>query len=204
MVNSNVWRLIIVLILMSVCITAVWADDDAWGRSVNLEIGGQYEAAARSLESVIQQNPDNEFAHLRSGWLYYLAGKYSTSIKYYQTASKLNKHSLDARLGLMLPLMAQERWREAAQLAESVIDESRLNYYAHLRLLICEEGLKNWTQLRDHALMISQYYPSDPGFLVYLARAYINLNEPAKARRAYQQVLERYPSHIEASLYLSQ
>ena len=196
-------RLCFLLVLIGVCVPVVRASDDAWGRSVTLEVNGQYEAAARSLESVIQQEPDNEFANLRSGWLYYLAGKYSTSIKYYQTAGKLNKQSLDARLGMMLPLMAQERWREAAQLAESVIEESRLNYYAHLRLLICEEGLKSWVQLRDHALMISRYYPSDPGFQVYLARAYINLNKPELARKAYQDVLERYPGHVEASLYLS-
>ena len=194
----------VVLILLMLCVPTGHANEDAWGRSFTLEASGQYEAAARSLESILQQEPNNEFAHLRAGWLYYLAGKYSTSIKYYQTANKLNKQSLDARLGLMLPLMAQERWREAAQLAEAVIAESRLNYYAHLRLIICEEGLKNWTQLRDHALMISRYYPSDPGFQVYLARAYINLNEPDKARSAYKKVLERYPGHIEASLYLSQ
>jgi len=191
------------LMVFIVWIPGGYADDDAWGRSVTLEVNGQYEAAARSLEPILQQHPNNEFANLRSGWLYYLAGKYSTSIRYYQTARKQNQHSLDARLGLMLPLMAQERWREAAQLAEGVIEESRLNYYAHLRLLICEEGLKDWAQLRDHALMISQYYPSDPGFQVYLARAYINLNEPDKARSAYKKVLERYPGHIEASLYLS-
>ena len=198
------WRQFhVALILLMLCVSTGYANDDAWGRSFTLEANGQYEAAARSLEPILQREPNSEFAHLRSGWLYYLAGKYSTSIKYYQTASKLNKQSLDARLGLMLPLMAQERWREAAQLAESVIAESPLNYYAHLRLMVCEEGLKNWSQLRDHAQMISRYYPSDPGFQVYIARAYLNLNEPDKARGAYQRVLERYPGHIEASLYLS-
>jgi tetratricopeptide (TPR) repeat protein len=182
---------------------ATYANDDAWGRSVNLEVNGQYEAAAHSLEAIIQQDKNNEYAHLRSGWLYYLAAKYSTSIKHYQTALKLNKQSLDARLGLMLPLMAQMRWREAAQLAEAVIGESSLDYYAHLRLMICEEGLKSWEQLRDHALRMIDFYPSDYGIQVYLARAYSQLGKPELARNTYMNVLERYPSHVEASLYLA-
>jgi tetratricopeptide (TPR) repeat protein len=204
MVDNFIRKSWLTLLVFIVCIPGSYADDDAWGRSVTLEVNGQYVAAARSLEAILKKEPGNEFAHLRSGWLYYLAGKYSTSIKHYQTAQKLNKQSLDARLGLMLPLMAQERWREAAQLAEAVIAESSLNYYAHLRLLICEEGLKNWVQLRDHALRMTRYYPSDAGFQVYLARAYDHLGEKGAAREAYKHVLERYPGHVEASLYLSE
>jgi tetratricopeptide (TPR) repeat protein len=204
MVNITQRRYWLALLVFMVCVPGSYASDDAWSRSVTLEMNGQYEAAARSLETILQQDPKNEFAQLRSGWLYYLAGKYSTSIKYYQVALKLNKQSLEARLGLMLPLMAQERWREAAQFAEAVIRESSLNYYAHLRLMICEEGLKDWSRLRDHALRLIRYYPGDASFQVYLARAYRQLGDKERARAAYSRVLERYPGHVEASLYLSE
>jgi len=202
MVTIILRRVLFMLILLS-GMTCVYANDDAWGRSANLELNGQYEAAAGSLESIMRHEPDNEFAHLRSAWLYYLAGQYSTSIKYYKTAIKLNKQSLDARLGIMLPLMAQERWREAAQFAESVIAESPLNYYAHVRLMICEEGLRSWPQLKVHASSMSRYYPGDYSIQTYLARSYINLKEPELARKAYEAVLQRFPSHVEASLFLS-
>ena len=104
---------------------------------------------------------------------------------------------------MTLPLMAQARWREAALQAQAVIDESKWQYYANLRLMVCEEGLKQWEPLKQHALQLSQRYPSDATFLVYLARAYSKLGEPDKARQAYTRVLERYPGHLEASQYLA-
>lgn len=180
------------------------ATDDAWVRSYNLEASGQYLAAADSLEAILKRTPNHEMALLRSGWLYYLAGNYSSAIKYYQSALKANKHSVDARLGMTLPLMAQARWREAAAHARTVIDESKWHYYANLRLLICEEGLKQWEVMRKHAEQLTERYPSDAGFYVYLARAQINLGKAAQAKIAYGKVLERYPGHLEASRFVAQ
>lgn len=191
------------LLVMLVFTGRAYAVDDAWARSYNLEASGQYLVAAESLSPLLKREPKNEMVHLRSGWLYYLAGNYSTAIQHYQTALQLNHESIDARLGMTLPLLAQARWREAAQQAQAVIKESRWHYYANLRLLVCEEGLKQWDTLKQHALALTRHYPSDAGFLVYLARAYDHLGDKTKAREAYTRVLERYPGHLEASQYLA-
>ena len=177
--------------------------DDAWMQSYTLEAAGKYEAAARSIEHFLKEMPANEFAQLRSGWLYYLAGNYSRSITHYQTALKLNNKSIDAMLGMSLPLMGQARWREAASQTREVIKISQWNYLAHTRLLTCEDNLKQWDTLKQHAETLRPYYPSDATILVYLARAYSNTNENEKAREVYRQVLQRYPDHLEANKYLA-
>jgi len=196
----NKWFIPMFLILFS---HGTVAAADAWARSYEQERATQYIAAADSLASILKKHPQHELALLRSGWLYYLAGNYSRSIQYYQSALQVNKQSLEARLGMALPLLAQARWREAAIEVQAVIKESRWNYYAHLRLMVAEEGLNQWDTLKKHAQELSRRYPSDASFLVYLARAHINLGESAEARAAYSKVLERIPGHLEASRYLA-
>lgn len=180
-----------------------WSATDPWAESYRLEALTQYENAAKSLEGFIRDNPRNEFAILRHGWLSYLYGAHNDAIRDYQKALDLNSKSLDARLGLMLPLIAQQRWREVASQAGKVLEVAPWNYYAHVRLMISEEGERKWDTLAKHAQEVSQRYPSDATVLVYLARANDWLKNETAARRAYEQVLERIPGHIEASQYLN-
>ena len=177
--------------------------DDAWMQSYTLEAAGKHEDAAESIEHFLKEIPANEFAQLRSGWLYYLAGNYSRSITHYQTALKLNNKSIDAMLGMSLPLMGQARWREAASQAKAVIKISKWNYLAHTRLMTCEDNLKQWDILTKHAETLRAYYPSDATILVYLARGHSYANENEKAKEVYRQVLQRYPDHLEANKFLA-
>jgi len=200
--KKTLTKIMFALMIIFVLVNAVSADD-AWMRSYTLEAAGQYAAAAQSIEHFLKEIPTHEFATLRSGWLYYLAGNHSRSIMHYQTALELNKKSMDAVLGMSLPLMAQARWREAASKMQEVINVSKWNYLAHTRLMVCEDNLKQWDKLKKHAETLSSYYPSDATILVYLARAYSHTNKNGKAREIYQQVLQRYPGHLEASKFLS-
>lgn len=195
---------LLIAYLMALLVSApLFAQDAAWQRSYSLEAVGQYAQAAQLLEPFLGSAADAEFAQLRSGWLYYLDGNYSRSIKHYQTALKLNTSSLEAQLGLSLPLLAQQRWREAALHCKAVIAESKWNYYAHLRLMVAEEGMQLWDTLIEHSRALTARYPADPGFFVYLARAYQHKGDTNKAREAYSQVLVRMPQHVEATQYLS-
>lgn len=178
------------------------ADNETWWRSFNLEAAGKYTEAAQTLEGLLKSD-DAEFAEMRSGWLYYLSTDYSRSVKHYQNALKHNNESLEARLGMMLPLMAQARWREAAQQGNAVVATSKWNYYAHLRLLICEEALELWPDMIKRGEQIQRRYPADPSLLVYLARAYSNDGQSNKAKIAYEQVLHRMPGHVEATDFLA-
>lgn len=180
----------------------VWAATNPWAESYRLEALTQFEGAAKSLEQIIRENPRHEFAVLRHGWLNYLRGAHNEAIRDYQKALDINPTSLDARLGLMLPLIAQQRWREVTSHAHKVLEVSPWNYYAHVRLMISEEGEKKWDTLAKHAEQVTKHYPSDATVLVYLARANAWMKKDKEARRAYEQVLERVPGHLEATQYL--
>jgi tetratricopeptide (TPR) repeat protein len=180
------------------------ASVDVWTESYRLESLTHYEQAAEALLPIQKKAPKNEFVYLRLGWLNYLNGNHNSAIDHYKKALSLNNKSLDARLGLTLPLLAQQRWKEAASYAQETLDIAPWNYYAQVRLMIAEEGMRQWQTLAKHANEVHLHYPSDATILVYLARANRWLSNTNEAKDAYQKVLERVPGHIEALQFLEQ
>ena len=175
-----------------------------WAESYQLESRGAYGAASRVLVPVIEVNPEHEFAILRMAWLKYLEGDYNASITDYRRARDLNKQSLEAQLGLTLPFLAQRRWREAAAAAQEVLSAAPWNYYAHVRLMAAEEGQRRWQTLASHAREVAARYPSDATILVYLARAEARQGNLDVAIDVYANVLERVPTHEEATAFLAE
>jgi len=176
---------------------------DPWAASYQLETEGEYAAATEALAVIIEADSAHEFAILRTAWLRYLDGDYNASIRSYRRALELNPQSLEARLGLTLPLLAQQRWREASGVAQEVLALAPWNYYAHLRLMVAEEGQRQWQTLVRHARDAAARYPSDPTILVYLARAESRRGNLSAALAAYAAVLERIPAHEEATAFLA-
>jgi tetratricopeptide (TPR) repeat protein len=187
------------LVLFSAAVSA----QDPWTESYAEESQGAYAAAIRALAPILATQPDHELAVMRRGWLRYLNGQYNEAIRDYQRSIAINGLSLEARLGIMLPLLAQSRWREASAYAQEVLRMDPWNYYAHVRLMMAEEGQRQWQQLARHASDVARRYPSDATALVYWARALIRLGNEDEARARYESVLERIPSHEEASQFLA-
>ncbi len=175
-----------------------------WSESYRYEVQGDYAAALIALEPILDADPAHEFALLRTAWLKYLLGDYNAAIRDYERALEINVASLEARLGLTLPLLAQRRWREAAGAAREVLSLAPWNYYAHVRLMVAEEGQRQWQTLAAHAELVAARYPGDATVLVYLARAQARQGRLEDARSAYARVLERVPGHEEATAFLSQ
>ncbi len=176
-----------------------YGDVNPWKESYRLEAVYQYDAALNVLNVV---SSDNELVLLRRGWLNYLKGSHSKAIDHYKKALKKNKQSLDARLGIVLPLLAQQRWREAALNANKVLEVAPWNYYAHIRLMAAEQALKKWSQLEKHARSAHQHFPNDATFIVYLARANHKLGNKKTAQVWYEKLLELAPDNFEATQYL--
>ncbi len=197
-VRSSVLFLVVVFVLLA----RVSHAEDAWSESYRLEALAKYKDAARVMDKLIKAEPKNDFAISRRAWLNYLRGAYNKAVEDYRKAIRLNPKSLDARLGLLLPLLAQQRWREASSSAKGILKEAPLNYYAHVRLMSSEAGERKWRTLADHAARVAAYYPSDATVQIYLARANARLKNTRAAREAYKRVLERIPGHAEATRFL--
>jgi len=192
-------RNILTLILLFVA-SGCYAGSSAWEKSYQLAAAGKYEQAASVIE--VMADSGNEYAVLRYAYLMYLQGENADSISYYSKAIELNPESLDAKLGVILPLIAQKRWRQVKSYSLQALRMSHWNYTAHVRLMIAEEGLRKWDALAEHAAQLANTYPSDATALVYLARAKAWQGDVAAAKAAYQKVLVRVPGHIEASAYM--
>lgn len=191
-------KIIIIALLLSFNATYIYAAVDPWKESYRLESVFQYDGAINVLKGI---SAGNELAELRRGWLNYLKGSHSKSIEYYKKAIKINNKSLNARLGVILPLLEQQRWREAASYANKVLKSAPWNYYAHIRLMQTEEALKQWEKLSKHASAVNQRYPDDATILIYLARASHKLGKKQAAQNFYRKVLELIPDHFEAKQY---
>lgn len=176
------------------------AQDDPWASSYKLEAAGQFAQAAQQLEAVAKSN---EFAQLRIGYLLYLQGKFPDAIRAYQRAQEMNAQSYEAALGVALVLLAQGRWADAATQAKWVLSSAPGNYLAHLRLLVAEEGLKDWKTMSAHAENLAKRYPSDANVWVYAARAAAWLGNDTRAADAYHRVLQIVPGHLEATKFLA-
>lgn len=199
---KNILVLPVVLLLAWGSVAQADEADDRWSTSYALEANGQYEKAAAVIVPMLDQGPHSEFALMRYGWLNYLQGNYNDAIRSYKRALERNQRSFDARLGITLPLLAQQRWKEASRFLSQILDVSPYNYISHVRLMVCEEGLRKWETLEKHAGEIAAIYPSDETVLVYLARAYAWQAKNSKAKTAYQRVLVRNPENLEAIRYL--
>ncbi len=182
---------------------SVLAEESLWSKSYLLESEGKYQQAAAVLEPVLSESGIGEYGWLRTGWLHYLQANYNDSRKAYLKALDLNNQSIDARLGIILPLLAKQRYREVEYYANQIISIDPWNLKANVYLMLVEEVNKEWSTLAQHAQRVSQRYPTDADSLVYLARAYAWLGESDLAKRVYQRVQMIYPTNIEASYYIN-
>lgn len=193
-------------LLLAGLLTTSWAyagNEAAWSNSYNLEASKKYAEALSALSTIADSDSDAQLVLLRKGWLSYLQGEYNESVNYYQQALQQNPKSIDAALGVTLPLLAQQRWQEAAVHAKEVLTTSPNQYTAYLRLIVAEEGAKDWSTMKKHAEELTVYYPTDTSAFVYLARANAWLGDKEAAKIAYNAVLSRLPKHYEATAYLA-
>ena len=179
-----------------------YADEAGWRGSYQLESSGKYLEAIALLDPVPVNGTEAEFKNLRRGWLYYQSGRFDESIREYRYAIERNSRSIDARMGVLLPLQALSRWREVEQGAQALLVMAPHNQVALLRLLCALEAQKNWQAMEKTALIMVADYPADAQAYLYLARAYAWLNQRAQAEAAHKALLIRSPGQLEALAFL--
>lgn len=174
----------------------------AYAKSYLYERVGDYKDAVRVLMPVYEAYPDSYTVNLRLGWLYYLMGKYANSVYHYKKADRAIPSSVESKLGLSLPLIAQERWSEAEQVLYRVLAIDYYNYYGNLRLakVLGKEGKYN--QQIAVALKMLNIYPTAVPFLLLLGEGYYHLGNLKRAKEIFKNVLILDPENITAKGYL--
>jgi tetratricopeptide (TPR) repeat protein len=101
------------------------ASDDygsAFTRADTAERNGDLAAAARELESALQQYPRDYALTLRLGWLHFRQLRYTDAERSYRIASEVSEGAADALIGLAWSLIQQQRCADARPHLQRVLE----------------------------------------------------------------------------------
>ncbi len=170
----------------------------AWRDSLRLEATGKFTAAATTLAPL----PRSYAVHLRLGWLHYLATNHVAAIQHYRAAIALAPQSLEARLGLLEPLLAHAQFADAEATARALLDQHPRNLPAILRRAV---ALRRQGKLRAaHSVLFHAlpHFPSDSALLTELGLVAAEQKNLPAARGYFNEAATVNPDNDTAFAYL--
>ena len=175
---------------------------ELYQKSYIYEKSRDYKDAIRVLMPIYKEYPDGYTVNLRLGWLYYLMGKYANSEFHYKKALKAIPSSIEAMLGLSLPLMAQSKWGDVESLTYRILKIDYYNYYGNLRLCRALIEEKKYSVAESVSRKMLSIYPTDVYFLNLLAISLYREGKKDYAKSVFENVLILDPENTVAKEYL--
>ena len=196
--------LTVIILFISLLLSSNWT---AWSESIpqiyqqsyEEEAKGNYQEAILVLMQASRAGDNSYLYHLRLGWLQYLMSKYIDSVNSYRKAAILNKDSIEAKLGLMLPLMAQGKWSDAEKVAKEILSLDPLSYLGNSRLAYIYYNLKQYKDAEASYRKVLSHYPGDIEMQVGLAWSLLKQDKKEAAEKAFGEILRYVPNHVSAN-----
>jgi tetratricopeptide (TPR) repeat protein len=193
--------LAVMILFISLSLSSIWT---AWSESIpqiyqqsyEEEAKGNYQEAILVLMQANRAGDNSYLYHLRLGWLQYLVTKYTDSVNSYRKAVILNKDSIEAKLGLMLPLMAQGKWSDAEKVAKEILSLDPLSYLANSRLAYIYYNLKQYKDAEASYRKVLLQYPGDIEMQAGLAWSLLKQDKKEAAEKAFGEILRYVPNHV--------
>jgi tetratricopeptide (TPR) repeat protein len=107
---------------------------EALKKSYDSEYQLKYQKAIEDLQGVYE--PTSYELNLRIGWLSYKLGKYAESVHYYKKAIAKMPLSIEAKLGIVYPLGALEKWDLVVDNYLAIVKIDTYNATANYRLAL--------------------------------------------------------------------
>ena len=161
--------------------------------SYDQEAKGRDREALDVLDQLSPQKNASYVAFLRKGWLHHRLGQNVPAIAAYEKAIALAPKSIEPRLGILLPLLAERRWSAAERQAREILKIDPENYLASLRLAFALYNQGKFPESRARYQKVVERYPSDMDARCGLGFAYLKLGKAREARAIFQIVLEFSP-----------
>jgi len=165
--------------------------------SYDLEAVQDYAGALAKMDDIARSGEDYVY-HLRRGWLLYLLGRYGDSAEAYRAAVKVAPGSIEARQGLVLPLMALKRWSDAQGVCHELLERAPADYRGNSRLAYIHYSMGDYAGAADRYRKVLELYPSDVEMQAGLGWAQLKQGKVADARQTFEAVLRVAPSHVSA------
>lgn len=136
--------------------------------------------------------------NLRLGWLSYLYKQYDESIKYYDIANKISPFSIEAKLGLVYPYTAQEKWDKVAEQYASVLVLDPQNTTANYRLGLNYYYKADYVNAFKYFEKVVNLYPFDYNSNLMYAWTNFQLGKAKDAELLFKKVLLMNPDDASA------
>ena len=175
---------IVILIFFAVKLNSKTPDEKvkAFNESIKLESDGKIDKAIEPLLKIYNTAKENYLITLRLGWLYYQKKDYPRSKDYYSEAIRLNPKSIDAKLGLTLPLSALNEWNKVKELYLDILKSNSMDYTANLRLgqIYLQNG--DYNNAKKHLEIAYNTFPSyyEPNLSLGWTYYYLGIRDKAK------------------------
>ncbi|MDD2197919.1 MAG: tetratricopeptide repeat protein [Bacteroidales bacterium] len=191
--------LILTVLLVTALQSKTFSQDNvttAFKESYALEQKGDYIKAVERLHKVY--NNDSYELNLRLGWLYYLADKPNESENYYGKAISLKPYSIESRLGMAYPLVAQAKWEELITLYTKILEIDPQNSLANYRMGLIYYNKGNYESADKYLDKVINLYPFDYDTMILLAWNKFALQKFKEAKILFNKVLLHTPDDASA------
>ncbi len=186
--------------------TVVFAQDSAllqsaFAESYQLESKGDY---ANAIAAVKKSGADGSYEfNLRLGWLYYLSGKSTEAVGYYQKAIDLKSNSIEAKFGCIYPLAALGHWDQVIEQYKGILKIDEQQVTANYRLGLIYYNRADFKKAERYFQKVVSLYPMDYDSTIMLAWTCFKLNKPDDAKMLANQTLLLRPKDASALKLLS-
>jgi tetratricopeptide (TPR) repeat protein len=153
--------------------------------SYDHESAGRFADAIRDLNDLPAAEQDGYLGRLRRGWLLYRSGRHGESVAAYRQAIALEKGSVEARVGSLLPLIALKQWAEVEQGARAALELDPANYLAGVRLAFAVYNRGRYPEAEALYRRVLGRYPSDADARSGLGWALLKQGKQPEARQAF-------------------
>lgn len=163
----------------------------AYQESYILEDSGKYIKAIQPL--MVYYEKDSYELNIRIGWLYYNAGNYPSSRRYYMVATKLLPYSIEAKLGLALPLSGLGNWDQVIDLYQEVLDIDPNNSLVNYRLGSIYYYRQEYDLAYNFLERVVNQYPMDYDSVILFAWTNLKLSKLREAKILFKKALLLHP-----------
>lgn len=172
---------------------------DAFRNSYIAESAGNYLQAVKELEKSGDKSYETQ---LRLGWLHYMNKNFTQSVVAYKAAIARSGQSIEARLGLIYPLTAQENYDEILNTYLSILKIDSNHTKAHYWVAYTYFYRKDFIKAEEHLQKIIQLFPFDYDANLLLAQTLLSRGKLVEAKLHYQRTLLYNPQNKEIEAVL--
>lgn len=173
----------------------------AFEASYAAENKGEYQQAIQALLSVYRA--DSYEINLRLGWLFYMSGRFTDALPYYQKSIDLMPVSIEAKLGYVLPAAALGNWAQVEKQYRDILKIDPMNTTANYRMGLIYYGRQEYAQALRFFDKVLNQYPFDYDTVIMVAWSRLKSGQMREAKIMFQKALIIRPNDSDALQGLS-